>query len=336
MKRAYLHSIVSTMAVMAVFMSPIYGQSQPQGSYVFQNFTLSDFGDGYDAAKNLIWKPSFSDYAAQTPEGDQAADNQAADNQGGAAQAEGNQNGDAPVELGGNPDPARNNVRYALDKPDGISELVGGSQKYVLGVKAAFTKQGYNWIELHPYRAAAQEGGQANEGEAAAPAEGQAAPAGDAEGTNPDDQFRLEDPQMLLVKNAGEVSAAPDPNVEAESFPIPFAGKATDISVWVWGGHYGWWLEAYLVDYLGRQYRIPLGDLLYVGWMQKRSGIPESIVQGRKRIPSNQPLRFEMLKLWSFPSERVDSMYVYFDLLQHNGIVSTEVYNGKNLETLKW
>ncbi|MGL5956981.1 MAG: hypothetical protein ACRC0X_10375, partial [Brevinema sp.] len=64
MKRAYLHSIISyTMLVMAIFTAPLY--SQTQGSYVFQNFTLSDFGDGYDAAKSLVWKPKFSEFAVQ-------------------------------------------------------------------------------------------------------------------------------------------------------------------------------------------------------------------------------------------------------------------------------
>ena len=106
--------------------------------------------------------------------------------------------------------------------------------------------------------------------------------------------------------------------------------------MWVWGGYYGWLVEAYLRDYLGYQYRIPMGDLLYTGWRQKRTAIPNNIVQSRKRLPAILTLEFEMLKLWSFPSERVDQFYVYFDLLQQGSIVSTEVFNGKKLESELW
>lgn len=323
MKRAYLHSIVSTMAVMAIFISPLYGQNKPTGSYVFQNFTLSDFGDGYDAAKKLVWKPKFSDYVVQA-EG--AEENQATEEQAATENAESS----IPKALGGgNPDPVRNAVRYTEGKPDGVTALVGGSQKFILGVKAAFTKQGYNWIELHPHIATAQENDQAADPAAGNPDDAQ---------ENQEDQGRVRDQnsETILITTAGEVEAAPDPNIETEPFPIPFAGKAIDISIWVWGGHYGWWVEAYLRDYLGYQYRLPLGDLLYTGWRQKRSGIPKSVIQGRKRLPATQTLSFEMLKLWSFPTERVDNVYVYFDLLQHGSIVSTEIFNGKDLETLMW
>ncbi|MGL4676484.1 MAG: flagellar filament outer layer protein FlaA [Brevinema sp.] len=289
MKRAYLHSITSyTMLVMAVFTAPLY--SQTQGSYVFQNFTLSDFGDGYDAAKSLVWKPKFSEFAVQV------ADDQ---NQAG---------GDQQIQtLGGNPDLERNAARYAENKPDGVSELVGGTQKFVLGVKAEFTKQGYNWIELYPNRTA---------------------DTADAENG--------ENAETILLQTAGAVENAPDVNVDSTPYRIPFSGKTTDITLWAWGGYYGWWVEAYLRDYLGYQYRIPLGDLLYTGWKQKRSGIPDSVIQSRKRLPATQSLEFEMLKLWSFPSEKVDKFYVYFDLLQHTGIVSTEVFNGKPLESYLW
>lgn len=327
MKRAYLHSIVSTMAVMAVFVAPLYAQSKPQGSYVIQNFTLSDFGDGYDAAKNLVWKPSFSDYAVQAQE-DEAANNQAVEEP--AAGEEPVVEGAIPQQIGGNPDSVRNAVRYAEGKPDGVTELVAGTQKFVLGVKAAYTQQGYNWIELHPHRATANQEDPAAD-PAADPAVGdeQAQEDGDA-------ALREPDSQTLLLETTGEVEAAPDLNAETEPYRIPFAGKATEISMWVWGGHYGWWVEAYLRDYLGYQYRLPLGDLLYTGWRQKRTGIPNSVVQGRKRLPASQTLSFEMIKLWSFPTERVNGVYVYFDLLQHNSVVSTEVFNGKDLETLMW
>ena len=315
MKRANLHSIISyTMVIMTVLIGPLYGQVRQEGSYVSQNFTLSDFGDGYDNAKSLIWKPKFSEFVAQVP-GDAQADDAVA----------GDAVADEVVQVGQNPDPARSDVRYTQNKPEGITDFVGGPQQFVLGVKAQFTQQGYNWIELRPYTT----------GDAPAPAavaDPAAAPAAVA-----DTQAEASvNPEDFLLKTSGAVDTAPDKDAEGEVFRIPFAGKATDISVWVWGGYYGWWVEAYLKDFLGYQYRLPMGDLLYTGWKQKRTAIPDSVVQRRDRLPSTQTLEFEMFKLWSFPSEKVDQFYVYFDLLQQGSVVSTEIFNGKKLESELW
>lgn len=297
MKRAYLHSIVYTM--ITVIVAPLYGQNE-KSSFVLQNFTLSDFGDGYDAAKSLVWKAEFSEFAVQVAGAEPATDGQA-------------------QLMGGNPDLERNTVRYAENKPDGVSDIVAGGtpQKYVLGVKAEFTRQGYNWIELYPHRPV-----------------GTTDPTPDANTMTPAEVSSVAD--NFLLNSSGAVEAAPDLTVETEPYKIPFSGKALDMTVWVWGGYYGWWIEAYLRDYLGYQYRIPLGDLLYTGWRQKRVGIPKEVIQGSQRLPSDTPVRFEMLKLWSFPSERVDKIYVWFDLLQYNGVVSTEVFNGKELENFVW
>ncbi|MDK2818017.1 MAG: hypothetical protein KFW21_01035 [Spirochaetota bacterium] len=312
MKRANLHSIISyTMVIMTVLIVPVYGQDKQKGSYVSQNFTLSDFGDGYDAAKSLIWKPKFSEFVVQVPKEEGTDDTEVNNTE--ATQ-------DEIVVLGQNPDPARNAVRYTKNKPDGVSDLVGGPQQFVLGVKAEFTQQGYNWIELHPYRI---ESG--NE----TPVAGET-PATDVQAE------ASANSESFLLQTKGVVEEAPDTNAEAKIFRIPFAGKATELTMWVWGGYYGWWVEAYLRDYLGYQYRIPMGDLLYTGWRQKRTAIPNNIVQSRKRLPATLTLEFEMLKLWSFPSERVDQFYVYFDLLQQGSIVSTEVFNGKKLESELW
>ena len=314
MKRANLHSIISyTMVIMTVLIGPLYGQVKLEGSYVSQNFTLSDFGDGYDNAKSLIWKPEFSEFVAQMPGDAPAGDAVAGDAAAGGI-----------VQNGQNPDPARSTVRYTQNKPDGITDFVGGPQQFVLGVKAEFTQQGYNWIELRPYTT--------GDAPAAAAVADPAAPvvAGDAQA-----EVNLS-PEDFLLKTSGAVDTAPDAAAEGEVFEIPFAGRATDVTIWVWGGHYGWWLEAYLKDYLGYQFRIPMGDLMYTGWKQKRAAIPESIIQKRNRLPATQSLVFEMFKLWSFPTEKVDQFYVYFDLLQQGSVVSTEIFNGKQLELELW
>ncbi len=380
MKRACLHSIL--MYTM-IFITPMYGQSSymrspEQGSYFVQSFTLSDFGDGIDAAKSLVWKPKFSEYAVQsTNTNDQTNANQtnqnteqnanqtAGDDQAVGGADNNNQNADnananannanannanannanannanannansssstnnQPQHLGNNPDPERNNIRYTQTKPEGVTEIIAGPQKYVLGVKAAFTRQGYNWIELMPYRLDSAtndispeevEHDTTNKTPAEVYAAYQAAVAASA------------------GDNIGSVDAPPSTTAPAKSYPIPFAGIAKDITMWVWGGYYGWWVESYVIDYLGYQYRLPMGDLLYTGWKQKRVGVPESIIQTRRRVPFTQsPLVFEMIKLWSFPEERVNQFYAYFDLLQYTSTIPTDVVNGEVLDTFLW
>lgn len=294
MKRVNPKNVVLLALMIMPLMS--YGQTE-DGSFVFQNFTLSDFGDGYDKAQSLVWKPSFSEFVAQVPNenGQESTDTTGATD---------NQQNDKVIVRGGNPDPKRSAVRYTEAKPDGVTDIVAGVQKYVLGVKAQFTQQGYNWIELRPNRLDT---------------------AGAADTTPP-----------AAVNTDTEVSTVPDINAKSTPYKIPFKGKAIDLSLWVWGGQYGWWIEVYTRDYLNYQYRFPLGDLLYSGWKQKRTSIPNSVVQDRKRQPASQPLTFEMIKLWSFPSESVDQFYVYFDLLQHGSVVSTEIFNGESLADDLW
>lgn len=300
MKRANLHSIVF-YTILGVIVAPVHGQQTQENTFVFEHVTLSDFGDGYDAAKSLVWKPKFSDEVVQVPtNGDANTGNDTV----------GNDNVIVPTN---NPDPERAAVRYTEGKPEGITDVIAGSQKYVLGVKAEFTAQGYNYIELFPNRIENQ-----NQAQVA------------------DDTAGAEVTEIQTPLTSGEVDNPPDLTADSTPYLIPFTGTVTDLSVWVWGGYYSWWVEAYIRDYLGYQYRLPLGDLLYTGWKQKKVEIPTNIVQGRKRLPALQSLTFEMLKLWSFPQEKVDKFYVYFDLLQHGSKISTEIFNGQSLEKELW
>ncbi|MGL4562908.1 MAG: flagellar filament outer layer protein FlaA [Brevinema sp.] len=319
MKRANLQRSIAlfALAVMAVPFN-VYGQHKKE-PFVFKNFTLSDFGDGSDTAQSIVWKPTFSEFAVQAKGEDQqnTQDPAGGDQQN---QATGNQTqGDTNtvVVLGQNPDPNINAVRYSEAVPEGVTDLVSGPQKYVLGVKAQFTQQGYNWIELYPHRIGSSENQQASNPEdpAATPAQ-QATPTSENTTTAPD--------------------SPPDLNAESTKFKIPFKGIATDISMWVWGGYYAWWVELYVRDYLNYDYQFPMGDLLYTGWKQKRVQIPSSVIQTRKRLPAIQSLSFEKIKLWSFPTEHVNQFYVYFDLLQHGSIVEMDVFNGKNLAEDIW
>ncbi|MGL4367250.1 MAG: flagellar filament outer layer protein FlaA [Brevinemataceae bacterium] len=301
MKRVNLQYIMLSVFV-AVISTMVHGNTSK--SFVIQSFILSDFGDEYDAAQSLVWKPTFSEYVLQVK--DEGADSN--QNNGSSSQV---------VARGKNPDTNFSAVRYAEAKPDGITDVVAVNQKYVLGVKAQYTLQGYNWIELRPNRlGTAQEVAQAQK-----------------IATSSADNGQL---MVTNAPNSTNESAAPSLTDESHPFLIPFRGQALEVSLWAWGGQYGWWIEAYVRDYLNYQYRFPLGNLLYSGWRQKRIGIPDSVIQSRTRLPASQVLTFEMLKLWSFPSEKVDQFYAYFDLLQHATYISTDVFNGKNLADDVW
>lgn len=295
MKRANLHLLFT---VLFLCVGNAFSQ-QFATNFIQRNFTLSDFGDGIDASRSIVWKPRFSDTAVQVKQDQAQQDGQAGQN--------------TDTILPNNPDPAKNAVRYTEEVPDGINADNAEPQKYVLGVKAQFFQQGYNWIELAPQilkTAADQQQAQ------------QETPPAVQEGAPPAQQAAPE--------------TAPDVNAETVPYKIPFSGRAVDVSLWAWGGQYAWWVEVYLRDYLNYQYRFNLGDLLYTGWKQKRAIIPDSVVQNRKRLPASQSLTFEMIKLWSFPSENVDMFYTYFDVLQTSVIVSADVFNGKKLAEDLW
>ena len=51
MKRVNLHSIIF-YTILGFLVVPLYGQQTGDKGFVFQSITLSDFGDGYDAAKS--------------------------------------------------------------------------------------------------------------------------------------------------------------------------------------------------------------------------------------------------------------------------------------------
>lgn len=305
MKRANLQLLLASLFLCA---GNLFSQNFAT-NFIQRNFTLSDFGDGVDAAGSVVWKPRFSDTVVQVKEEGQQQNGQ---------QAQAGQNGqnqETAIKKS-NPDTARSAVRYVEEVPMGVTLDSAEPQKYVLGVKAQYTVQGYNWIELTPQRL-----------KSAADQDQQAQQNGQAQNQQQNAQGQQQN---------GQAGAAPDPAAETVPYRIPFTGKAVDLTLWAWGGQYAWWVEVYLRDFENYQYRFNLGDLLYTGWRQKRATVPSSVVQTRKRLPSSTPLTFEMIKLWSFPTESVDMFYAYFDLLQTSVIVPSDVFNGEKLANDLW
>lgn len=87
-----------------------------------QTFIISDFGDEKDQSNSIVWKARFSRFAKPT---------------------------DATQVL--SPwDTNACNAAYFPGKPLGLPQEIDSKQKWSLGIKASFTKKGYNWIEIYP------------------------------------------------------------------------------------------------------------------------------------------------------------------------------------------
>jgi hypothetical protein len=133
-------------------------------------------------------------------------------------------------------------------------------------------------------------------------------------------------------------NSAPDstknPNEKVTNITLPGVIKSLDM--WVWGGNYHYWLEFYLKDYKGFTYRLNAGDIGYVGWRNLRTPIPGYIPQAEYHVPFLKSLTLEMIKLWAYPTERIDQFFAYFDYLQVQTDVYIERFNGDDLANTKW
>ncbi len=92
-----------------------------------QTFLLSDFGDEWDKTHGIEWKASFSMFAPKMKVTDT--------------------NTGKEIEV---IDTNLCAARIVEGKPKGLPKNVDEKQKYCLGVKAAFVRKGYNWIEVYP------------------------------------------------------------------------------------------------------------------------------------------------------------------------------------------
>jgi len=129
-----------------------------------------------------------------------------------------------------------------------------------LGLRGAFDRKGYNWIDLYPVKSDDPDGG---------PAE------------------------------------------------IPIPGIVDDIDCWVWGSNLRYYIEIYLRDYRGVVHTIRFGDnIAYEGWRSLRIVVPKHIPQERRILPSYAGLTFVKFRIWTTPTENVDSFYIYFKQLR--------------------
>lgn len=260
-----------------------FGFSRDQKDIVnLQTFVLSDFGDEIDQSNNMVWVAKFSRYAKPADTSKQMSDPDT--------------NVCAPV--------------YFEGKPLGLPQSMEKKQKYCLGVKAAYIKQGYNWIELYPI---VLSGGVLD---------GNGKPMTSVIGHTGNN---------VLDDLGGKFT-----NLSKQATNVNLIGVVKSLDVWVWGGNYRYWLDFHLVDYKGFLHRLNAGDVNYVGWLNLRTRIPDYIPQTEYHVPFMKNLKLIMLKLWSYPNERVDQFYVYFDYMQVQTDVYEQRFNGDELGTNRW
>jgi len=86
---------------------------------------------------------------------------------------------------------------------------------------------------------------------------------------------------------------------------LSMPGRVKMIDVWVWSGNFNYYLEAFVRDYRGVVYTIPMGNLDFIGWRNLRINIPDNVPQSKKYLPKHEELKFVKFRIWTRPSEVV-------------------------------
>jgi hypothetical protein len=118
----------------------------------------------------------------------------------------------------------------------------------------------------------------------------------------------------------------------SEPVKILIPGHVYYLDLWVWGANLNYTIEAYVEDYRGIVYTIPMGSLAYQGWKNLRVAIPTNIPQDKKTLPRLETLKFLKFRVWTMPTERVDNFYMYISQFKAltDGFVTD--YDGDRLE----
>jgi hypothetical protein len=95
------------------------------------------------------------------------------------------------------------------------------------------------------------------------------------------------------------------PGTKDKPIELPLQGRVKMIDMWVWSGNFAYYLEAFIRDYRGVVYTIPMGDLNFIGWKNLRINIPDNVPQGKKYLPRREGLTLVKFRIWTRPNEVV-------------------------------
>ena len=95
------------------------------------------------------------------------------------------------------------------------------------------------------------------------------------------------------------------PGTKEKPVELTLPGRVRIIDVWVWSGNFNYYLEAFVRDFRGFVYTIPMGDLNFVGWKNLRINVPDNIIQSKKYLPRREGLTLVKFRIWTRPTEVV-------------------------------
>jgi hypothetical protein len=95
------------------------------------------------------------------------------------------------------------------------------------------------------------------------------------------------------------------PGTKDKTIELPLPGRVKMIDMWVWSGNFDYYLEAFVRDYRGVVYTIPMGNLNFIGWKNLRISIPDNVPQSKKYLPKRQGLTLVKFRIWTRPTEVV-------------------------------
>jgi hypothetical protein len=95
------------------------------------------------------------------------------------------------------------------------------------------------------------------------------------------------------------------PGTKDKPTELPMPGRVKMIDMWVWSGNFNYYLEAFVRDFRGVVYTIPMGDLSFVGWKNLRINIPDNVSQSKKYLPKREGLTLVKFRIWTRPTEVV-------------------------------
>ena len=187
---------------------------------------------------------------------------------------------------------------------------------YCMGITTSFTRKGYNYIEIMPAREYDSEEDVREF----------------IEGRDEESDIVFTKCDRKWVEDHDKIIYTDQEGKEWVSKPIVFEGRIKALSMWVWGSNYDYYLEAHLEDHRGIVHVLPLGDLNFEGWKNLTIEVPGAIPQSARYIPKLQRLKLVKIILWTRPSERVGSFYIYIDQIKILTDLFETRYDGDELE----
>ena len=95
------------------------------------------------------------------------------------------------------------------------------------------------------------------------------------------------------------------PGTRDKPVELTLPGRIKMLDIWVWSGNFNYYLEAFVRDFRGFVYTIPMGDLNFIGWRNLRINVPDNIAQSKKYLPRREGLSLVKLRIWTRPTEVV-------------------------------